>query len=224
MNDLALQELFKAEAAIFKRDFTAEQRRKLAAAGHALADGSYPIESQADLHPAAVLARSGHGDTAAAKALIARRAKQLGASNPLEDDKGEKIEKAEFSYTCPLRKTDREGIFVGVVLEPDLPDSQGDSFSAVEIEKAAHAFMRDYSLSKADHSPDVQHSGRDAGADLIENYVAPMDMVLGGEPVTKSSWVQAWQIDDPLTKAEVDEGKLTGLSLEGLGVRHPVEV
>lgn len=224
MNDLALQELFKAEAAIFKRDFTADERRKLAAAGHALPDGSYPIDSQADLHPAAVLARSGHGDSAAAKALIARRAKQLGAPNPLEGEKDPQMQKADFSYTVPLRKSDVEGKFYGVVLEPGLEDSQGDRFTPVEIEKACHAFMRDYSMAKAEHSPDVQHSGRDAGADLIENYIAPMDMVLGGEPVTKSSWVQAWQIDDPLVKQEVDEGKLTGLSLEGLGFRHPVEV
>ena len=171
-----------------------------------------------------MLARSGHGDTAAAKALIARRAKQLGASNPLEDDKDEKMEKAEFVYTVPLRKSEVEGKFYGVVLEPDIPDAHGDSFDAPAIEEAAHAFMRDYSMSKAEHSPDVQHDGGDAGADLLENYVAPMDMVLGGEPVTKSSWVQAWQIDDPLVKQEVDEGKLTGLSLEGLGVRHPLEV
>jgi hypothetical protein len=134
------------------------------------------------------------------------------------------MEKAEVAYTCPLRKSDVEGKFYGVVLEPGLEDSQGDIFAPAEIEKACHGFMRDYSLSKAEHSPDVQHSGRDAGADLIENYIAPMDMVLGGEPVTKSSWVQAWQIDDPLVKQEVDEGKLTGLSLEGLGFRHPVEV
>lgn len=137
---------------------------------------------------------------------------------------GEKVAKSEFSYIVPLRKSDVEGKFWGVVLEANLPDSQGDSFSPQEIEKTAHAFMRDYALTKAEHSPDVQHSGRDAGADLLENYVAPMDMVLGGEPVTKSSWVQAWQINDPLTKAEVNEGKLTGLSLEGLGIRHPLEV
>ncbi len=128
----------------------------------------------------------------------------------------------EFSHPVSLRKADREGKFYGVVLEPNLPDAHGDVFTPVEIEKAAHAFMRDYSMAKAEHAADVQHSGRDAGADLIENFIAPVDMVLGGEPVTRSSWVQAWQIDDPLLKQEVDEGKITGLSLEGTGVRHPM--
>lgn len=134
------------------------------------------------------------------------------------------MEKAEFSYTVPLRKSEVEGKFYGVVLEPDLPDAHGDVFGAPAIEEAAHMFMRDYAMSKAEHSPDVQHGGGDAGADLLENYIAPVDMMLGGEPVTKSSWVQAWQINDPLVKAEVDKGELTGLSLEGVGTRHSLEV
>lgn len=226
MNDLAREELLKAESVIFKRDFTDERRRELAAKGWALPGGSYPVETAADLHPAAVLIRSGHGDTEAATALVARRAKQLGAPNPLAADKSEKVQKAEveFSYTVPLRKSDVEGKFYGVVLEPDLPDAHGDVFGAPAIEEAAHAFMRDYAMSKAEHSPDVQHGGGDAGADLLENYVAPVDMELGGQPVTKSSWVQAWQINDPLVKAEINEGKLTGLSLEGIGTRHSLEV
>lgn len=69
-----------------KRKFSAAERKRLAAAGHALPDGSYPIENEEDLHNAAILARSGHGDTAAAKRLIAKRAKELGAANPLAND------------------------------------------------------------------------------------------------------------------------------------------
>lgn len=57
---------------------TAEGRRKAAKAGHALPDGSYPIEDVKHLHSAATLAASGHGNVAAAKALIRRRARELG--------------------------------------------------------------------------------------------------------------------------------------------------
>ena len=53
----------------------------------ALGDGSYPIENEEDLHNAAILARSGHGDVAAAKRLIARRAKELKVPNPLAAQK-----------------------------------------------------------------------------------------------------------------------------------------
>lgn len=68
-----------------KRDYSAEERRHLADEGKALPNGSYPIADEEDLHNAAILARSGHGDVAAAKRLIGRRAKELGVANPLDD-------------------------------------------------------------------------------------------------------------------------------------------
>jgi len=80
-------EVIKAEESVYKRKFTTAQRRKAASAGHALDDGSYPIENAGDLDNAAHLARSGHGNVAGAKRLIARRAKELGVSNPLSEDK-----------------------------------------------------------------------------------------------------------------------------------------
>lgn len=57
---------------------TAEGRKKAAGKGHALPDGSYPIEDKKHLHSAAVLASSGHGNASAAKALIRKRARELG--------------------------------------------------------------------------------------------------------------------------------------------------
>lgn len=57
---------------------TAEGRRKAAGKGHALPDGSFPIEDVKHLHSAATLAASGHGNVPAAKALIRRRARELG--------------------------------------------------------------------------------------------------------------------------------------------------
>ncbi len=59
-------------------DVSAEERRELARRGHALPDGSYPIGDAKHLHSAAVLAASGHGDVAAARKLIRKRAAELG--------------------------------------------------------------------------------------------------------------------------------------------------
>lgn len=72
------------------RKFSAETRRSLASEGKALEDGSYPIPDADALRRAAILARSGHGNVAAAKRLIAKRAKELGVANPL----AEKTEKS----------------------------------------------------------------------------------------------------------------------------------
>ena len=57
---------------------TKAERDKAKAAGNSLPDGSYPINNVAQLHSAAVLAASHHGDWKAAQALIRRRAKELG--------------------------------------------------------------------------------------------------------------------------------------------------
>ena len=73
---------------VAKRKFTAAERRRLAREGKALPDGSYPVESAADLEPAAILARSGHGDVPAAERLIARRAEELGQPDPLQHPGG----------------------------------------------------------------------------------------------------------------------------------------
>lgn len=59
-------------------DINTAGRKALAAKGQALPDGSYPIPDKSHLHAAAVLAASGHGDVAAAKRLIRKRAKELG--------------------------------------------------------------------------------------------------------------------------------------------------
>ena len=53
---------------------TQADRDKAAAAGHALPDGSYIIEDAAQLHAAAVLAASRHGNWKAAQLLIRKRA------------------------------------------------------------------------------------------------------------------------------------------------------
>lgn len=73
---------------VFKahRKFSSDERKSLASEGKALPDGSYPIPDADALRRAAILARSGHGDVAAAKRLIAKRAKELGVSNPLASD------------------------------------------------------------------------------------------------------------------------------------------
>jgi hypothetical protein len=82
-----------AEVSTEKRDVSTAERRSLASEGNALPDGSYPINSTGDLHNAAHLARTGHGDAAAARRLIARRARELGVANPL--DEGDSANKSD---------------------------------------------------------------------------------------------------------------------------------
>lgn len=68
-----------------KRDFTDKERQALADKGHALPDGSFPIETKTDLEDA-VHAYGRAKDKAKAKAHIIARAKDLGATDMLPED------------------------------------------------------------------------------------------------------------------------------------------
>jgi hypothetical protein len=80
------------------REFSAEERRHQASQGHSLPDGSYPIPDTDALRRAAVLARSGHGNVSGARALIARRARELGVANPLDSNDAEKFDYDKGGY------------------------------------------------------------------------------------------------------------------------------
>lgn len=71
--------------AYMKRDFSADDRKRLADSGEAMPDGGFPIENKADLKNA-IQAIGRAKDPAAAKKHIISRAKALGASDLIPDD------------------------------------------------------------------------------------------------------------------------------------------
>lgn len=70
---------------LYLKDFTAERRRELAKKGHALPDGSFPIENEEDLKNA-IQAFGRAKNKEAAKRHIIKRAKALGKTNLLPND------------------------------------------------------------------------------------------------------------------------------------------
>ena len=75
-----------AYQALSSRRFTADERRKAAASGAAMPDGSYPIENRSDLTNALHAIGRGKGSDAAIREHIGRRAQALGATDLLPDD------------------------------------------------------------------------------------------------------------------------------------------
>ena len=73
------------EAGIWKRDFTAADRKRLAGEGKALPDGSFPIANEEDLHNA-IRAIGRASNPAAAKKHIKARAAAMGMTDALPDD------------------------------------------------------------------------------------------------------------------------------------------
>ncbi len=105
----------------------------------------------------------------------------------------------------------------GIVLEPETVDSQGDIYSADEIEAAAHGFMSDYQ--------NVGHMHRalvNDGAEVVESFVAPVDLAMGDQTVKRGTWILAVRVTSDTLWEQVKSGELTGLSIGGYAERVPV--
>lgn len=123
-------------------------------------------------------------------------------------------------WVVPLWKADIEGdvppddrVVYGVVLQPGVADSQGDTLTAREIEKACWRYMVE------SRKQDVQHNEQEAPVDVVECFIAPHEMVVAGHPVLKGSWVMASHIRDDALWAGVQKGELTGYSIGGTAIR-----
>ena len=90
----------KDKEEVEKRDFSAEERKKLAEEGKAMPDGSFPIENKEDLKNAIRLAGQAK-DKEKAQAFIRRRAKALGAEDMIPESWG----KAEKAVVSEMEKT-----------------------------------------------------------------------------------------------------------------------
>lgn len=110
------------EEAVEKRDFSAEERRKLADEGKAMPDGSFPIENKEDLKNAIRLA--GHAkDKKAAIEFICRRARALGAEDFIPDDWKTK-EKAEVGEMEKAETIEKMDVFEAVSKAMDSEDDK----------------------------------------------------------------------------------------------------
>jgi hypothetical protein len=125
---------------------------------------------------------------------------------------------ADIVITIPIRKVEAEKRLVyGIVLQPGTAedtDAHKDWVSAATIEKAAHAFLTRYHRQS---QLGLQHTVfGEIGVDLAECYIAPVDFELGGEAVTKGSWVMVTKVVDDALWEDVKSGKFTGYSIGGV--------
>lgn len=116
-----------------------------------------------------------------------------------------------------LRK-DGEGVeqryVLGIVLEPETVDGQGDIYSADEVATSAHKWMADYRNAGYMHEKNI--NGKVA---IIESYLAPVDFAVGDQQVKKGTWLMAEHVVDDALWDQVKTGALTGFSIGGSAVR-----
>lgn len=103
---------------------------------------------------------------------------------------------------------DPQKLVYGVVYEPEVEDSHGDYMDAETIEKAAHSFMEDY------QQIDKQHDFDPGAGQVVESYVAPVDMTIGETDIAKGTWVLVTKATDEIWES-IQKGDYTGYSLAG---------
>lgn len=106
----------------------------------------------------------------------------------------------------------------GVVLEPETPDTQGDIYSAAEIEASCHRFMADYQNVGEMHKALVND-----GVDIVECFIAPVDFEMGGQQVKRGTWIMGLHVKSDRLWSDVKSGAFTGLSIGGFAERIPIE-
>lgn len=62
----------------------------------------------------------------------------------------------------------------------------------------------------------------DGIGEIVENYIAPVDMVIGDQTVKKGTWLMG-VIWTPEYYEKVKKGEITGYSMGGTAIRIPVE-
>ena len=125
----------------------------------------------------------------------------------------------KYSISKMIPNEEREERFaLGVVLEPETVDAQGDIYSAGEIRKAAHEYMA------AHQTIGIQHKRKAEGVKILESYIAPADFEIEGQEVKKGSWLIGARFENDTLWSDVKAGRLTGWSIGGAAVREPDEI
>lgn len=116
-----------------------------------------------------------------------------------------------FALAFDIFKLDDEKRLVcGEVYAPEEVDSQGDSASAEEIEKACHRFMRESRTIGIMH----KEAAGDR-IDIVECYIARAPMTIGKKQIKAGTWMIVVKVNDDDLWSGVKSGKYTGFSMGG---------
>jgi len=118
---------------------------------------------------------------------------------------------------CKSEEVGEERYVLGIVLEPDTVDSQGDIYTAETIRQTAYTFMEEYRNIGLQHGGCINDSVK-----ILESWIQRESTVIGAEMVVAGTWMLAVRVlDDDLWQA-VKDGRITGFSIGGTGKRTPL--
>ena len=109
-----------------------------------------------------------------------------------------------------FKKSDsKKQIVYGEVYVPDRKDSDGNYMTAETIEKMAHGFMKNSRNSQISKS----HDGNTDKGCVVESFIARE----GDPDFIAGSWVVGVHVPDAKIWKSIEDGELTGFSIEGTG-------
>lgn len=132
--------------------------------------------------------------------------KNISKLSVTKDDQGA-IWQLDFEI---IKLDDEQRLVGGIVYEPDVVDSQGDSASAQEIEKAAHGFMMESRVIGVMHK---EAAGK--RVDIVESYIVREPHRIGNQLLKRGTWMLVVKVHDDALWEGVKSGKLTGFSMGG---------
>jgi hypothetical protein len=132
---------------------------------------------------------------------------------------GKKPKRKSIELHVALTKAEGEEHYVlGIVLEPDVVDAQQDTYTADEVRLASERFM------EVHRNMGLMHKGHvNDKVQILENYLAPVDMTIGDTAVKKGTWLMGCRVKDGALWEAVKTGGLTGFSIGGSAIRTPAE-
>jgi hypothetical protein len=107
-------------------------------------------------------------------------------------------------------------IVFGVVLQPNIPDLQGDIITEDEIENAAHRYMVESRITGFRHQEELD-------AVIVESYIAKSNEWFKDENILKGSWLVAMKINDLKVWQGVLDGTFNSFSIGGWAKSDPVD-
>jgi hypothetical protein len=115
-----------------------------------------------------------------------------------------------LEVTKALDEEDRKALFV--VLAPDVVDLHGDTYTAVEVEKACDNYNAHCNVAYLFHQVETEE------ATAIQSFISPADFTLdNGVQITKGTWLQWWhfpetEVGEALWQG-VKSGDINGVSI-----------
>ena len=120
------------------------------------------------------------------------------------------MQKVKTKNIVDFKKSDeKKQIVFGEVYVPNRRDTDGNFMTAETIEKMAHDFM----MNKRNSQISKSHDGNTNKGCVVESFIAKE----GDPDFIAGSWVVGVYVPDAEIWKSIEQGKLTGFSIEGVG-------